>query len=233
VVRDLVGDAPTLDLHGRTLFQTSIVDEGDLRGRDVLDLGCGFGWFTLAALEAGARTALGVEITDEDLATARASIDDPRAAFRVGSALDIPAEDASADTAVAWEVIEHVPRGSEARMLQEIARVLRPGGVLYLSTPFASARGRLLDPAWLLKAHRHYDAEALGHLAAAAGLEVEWTTVRGGWWEAIAVNNLYFCKWVLRRRPLFDEPLQARLDREFAREGGFTNIFARMRRPAG
>jgi SAM-dependent methyltransferase len=51
------------------------------------------------------------------------------------------------DVATAFEVVEHVSNpGSEAQML---ARVLRPGGLLYCTTPnFDSLTRRLLGPRW-------------------------------------------------------------------------------------
>jgi len=51
----------------------------------------------------------------------------------VGSATDIPQEDASFDTLVCTEVLEHVPDPLKA--LREMSRVLKPGGHLVLSTP--------------------------------------------------------------------------------------------------
>ncbi len=46
----------------------------------------------------------------------------------------IPLEDASIDCAMATEVLEHCP--DPAMVLKEIWRVLRPGGVLFLTVPF-------------------------------------------------------------------------------------------------
>ena len=51
----------------------------------------------------------------------------------VGSATDIPLGDASFDTVVCTEVLEHVP--DPLRALREMYRVLKPGGYLILSTP--------------------------------------------------------------------------------------------------
>ena len=69
----------------------------------------------------------------------RRHFDDERVEFRVASATDLPFEDASFDTVVCWEVLEHLPKTSEQRAFDEIHRVLRPGGTLYLSTPHACA----------------------------------------------------------------------------------------------
>src|ERR1700676_2016149 len=43
----------------------------DLRGRKVLDLGCGYGWFCRWACEAGAAGGLGIDVSEKMLARAR------------------------------------------------------------------------------------------------------------------------------------------------------------------
>jgi SAM-dependent methyltransferase len=48
----------------------------DLRGRRIVDLGCGFGWFCRWAHEQGAANILGLDLSDKMLETARESTDD-------------------------------------------------------------------------------------------------------------------------------------------------------------
>src|SRR5436190_13932314 len=49
----------------------------DLRGRTVLDLGCGFGWFCRWAAEQGAARVVGVDLSERMLTRARAATRDP------------------------------------------------------------------------------------------------------------------------------------------------------------
>jgi SAM-dependent methyltransferase len=48
----------------------------DLRGRAVLDLGCGFGWFCRWARQAGAAHVLGIDVSEKMLARARTATED-------------------------------------------------------------------------------------------------------------------------------------------------------------
>lgn len=218
-------------LHGRCRACCDAATAADLRGRDVIDVGCGFGWFERYALRHSPRRILALEPRAADLATPRAAVADPRVVFAEGSALDLPSPDGSADMIVCWDVIEHLPRRSEPRFFGECRRVLRPGGVLLLSTPFRSLRATLTDPAWWLIGHRHYTAQHLAELAAPAGLRLEHATVRGAGADLLALWNLYLSKWLLRRPPLAAAWFDRHTDAEYARDGGYMTLFVRFKRP--
>jgi 2-polyprenyl-3-methyl-5-hydroxy-6-metoxy-1,4-benzoquinol methylase len=230
-VRNVLDQRPSEIVHGHALFVRSFVPSVDLRDRDVLDVGCGFGWFELVALDAGARTVIGIEPTAADLATARREIDDERVTFLEASVLELPFEDGTVDTAVMWEVLEHVPKGTEPAAFRELARVIRPGGRLFLSTPHSAAAARGLDPAWWVAGHRHYSLADVEALVRDAGFDVETLELRGGWWQQTYMLNLYVAKWIFRRRPFFEQRFLSRLDREWTRDGqGFAHVVARCRR---
>src|SRR5215471_4266648 len=53
----------------------------DLRGRNVLDLGCGFGWFCRWARQQGAARVLGIDVSERMLARARDTTVDPAIAY--------------------------------------------------------------------------------------------------------------------------------------------------------
>lgn len=94
-----------------------------------LDAGCGDGRY-LAALDAElpARRA-GTDISERILETARARVD---ADFRQGNLESLPFEDGAFDLVLCSQVIEHVLDADAAAA--ELARVLRPGGTLVIST---------------------------------------------------------------------------------------------------
>ena len=100
-------------------------------GERLLDVGCGEGRFAAAVLDVGAQV-VGIDVAEEPLRRARE--ERPELDLRVVPAEGSwPLQDASFDAVWAGETIEHV--ADTAGWLSEIRRVLRPGGLLLLSTP--------------------------------------------------------------------------------------------------
>jgi SAM-dependent methyltransferase len=101
-------------------------------GRDVLDVASGEGYGS-ALLATRARTVIGVELDPAVVAHAASSYAAPGLTFRVGDCAALPVETASVDVVVSFETLEHITE--QARFLAEIERVLRPDGLLVLSSP--------------------------------------------------------------------------------------------------
>jgi SAM-dependent methyltransferase len=163
--------------------------------------------------------------------TARRHISDGRAEFAAGSATRLPIPDKSVDTIVCWEVLEHLPQGSEPAAFAEFRRVLRPGGALYLSTPHASFRACMFDPAWWLVGHRHYRVDQLDRFVRAAGLHPELVETRGRTWQIVAILDLYVAKWLFRRPPFLGATVARRWDEEMRESRGYANCFLKARCP--
>jgi len=113
-------------------------------GLVVLDVGCGGGRHTFAALKAGAHVvALDAERAELDtvagMVAAMRAADEVTAGVRQGGvaadATRLPFADGSFDRVIASEVLEHIRDDETA--LAEFARVLRPGGLAALSVPAA------------------------------------------------------------------------------------------------
>ncbi|MGO4551469.1 glycosyltransferase [Lysobacter sp. 2RAF19] len=102
------------------------------QGREVLDIASGEGYGS-AMLAQSARSVTGVDIDPDAVRHAAARYAAANLRFIEGSAAQIPLADASIDLAVSFETIEHHDRHEE--MLRELRRVLRPDGVLVLSSP--------------------------------------------------------------------------------------------------
>jgi len=101
-----------------------------VRGRRVLDAGCGEGYGT-AMLAETARKAFGIDI-DRNV-VGRAGGLYPRAQFEPADLMDIPFPRGSFGAVVSLQVIEHLP--SPADFVAGCARVLEPDGVFVISTP--------------------------------------------------------------------------------------------------
>jgi SAM-dependent methyltransferase len=99
-------------------------------GARVLDAGCGEGYGT-DLLADGAREAVGVDL--EEPVIRRAALRYPRAHFETANLVSLPYEDSSFDAVISMQVIEHLHTPQE--FVAECARVLKPGGLLVLSTP--------------------------------------------------------------------------------------------------
>jgi len=92
----------------------------DLRGKTVVDVGCGDGAFVRALAEAGA-DAIGVEVTEAAVAHARER--DPAHRYELGGAERLPLGDKSVDVATLMRSLHHVPDPASA--FGELARVVR------------------------------------------------------------------------------------------------------------
>lgn len=120
------GDIALEHLH-RYLLGQSIC-----RGARVLDIACGEGYGS-ALLAEVAGDVIGVDVCAAAVAHARARYAGERLRFLQGDCARIPLPDGSIDVVVSFETIEHHDRHAE--MLAEIRRVLRPAGVLLISSP--------------------------------------------------------------------------------------------------
>ena len=104
-------------------------------GRTVLDIGSGEGYGT-SLLAAVAAFVYGVDISSDVIARARSKYSAPNLSFLVGEAIAIPIDDRSVDVITCFETIEHLEKHEE--MLAEFCRVLKPTGLLILSSPESS-----------------------------------------------------------------------------------------------
>jgi ubiquinone/menaquinone biosynthesis C-methylase UbiE len=107
-------------------------------GDVVIDLGCGRGELLVAAVEAGASRAIGVEYADAAIALARATLArfdvTGRAELHHGDARAIPLGDGEADLVTLLDVVEHLAPKELHQALVEARRVLRPGGAVFIHT---------------------------------------------------------------------------------------------------
>jgi SAM-dependent methyltransferase len=111
-------------------------------GDRLLDLGCGFGRHAFEALRRGA-TVVACDMAYPELTQVVATADAMREAGEIapglsctsvnGDGTQLPFADGSFDRIIASEVMEHVP--DDAAALDELTRVLRPGGTIAITIP--------------------------------------------------------------------------------------------------
>jgi ubiquinone/menaquinone biosynthesis C-methylase UbiE len=113
----------------RYRFATQLVE-----GKQVADIACGTGYGTQMLALSGARSVHGMDIAEEAVAFCLEHNNAPNAIYSVANAQKLAAiQDNAFDIVVSFETIEHLP-GVEA-YLDEMKRILRPGGTFLVSTP--------------------------------------------------------------------------------------------------
>jgi SAM-dependent methyltransferase/uncharacterized small protein (DUF1192 family) len=108
-------------------------------GRRVLDAACGEG-YGAAILAGTARAVVGMDLSAAAVRHAQTTYADAasaagRVSFVTGTIAELPFPDASFDAVVSFETIEHVDAEAQHRFVREIVRVLKPDGLLIISTP--------------------------------------------------------------------------------------------------
>jgi SAM-dependent methyltransferase len=160
-------------------------------GRRVLEVGPGEGWLTRALTLRGHRV-IAVDLSRPWLA---AIPDDAAAGKAAAEMTRLPFPDASFDTVVAAEVIEHIP--DMAGALSEAARVLTSGGRLVVTVPYRETLKFAVRPdsgiRYEVNGHvRSFDEAVLEDALRAAGLLP----------ERRFIGPTRFSREILRRAPI-------------------------------
>ncbi|MDQ3339916.1 MAG: class I SAM-dependent methyltransferase [Myxococcota bacterium] len=129
MVRNLAAQADAIWPQEQAVFRAHRLPEAPR----ILDVGCGTGEIVmrLAALFPRA-TIVGVDIIEAhlDLARSRCAQLADRVQFQVADAFELPFDEASFDLVVCRHVLQAIP--TPERVLAQLVRVTRPGGVLHL-----------------------------------------------------------------------------------------------------
>ena len=137
-------------------------------GRDVLEAGCGEGYGADLIADV-ARQVIGLDYDEATVTHVRARY--PRVDMRHGNLAELPLPDGSVDVVVNFQVIEHL--WDQPQFVAECARVLRPAGVLLMSTPnrvtFSPGRDTPINPFHT----RELNAGELTELLGGAGFTLE------------------------------------------------------------
>lgn len=105
-----------------------------LQGAAVIELGCGKAEKTRFVAQHAA-SVLALEVDEIQLAKNQAIVDLQNVRFERGGAEKIPAADASCDVVLMFKSLHHVPLSLMDDAFSEICRILKPGGLAYISEP--------------------------------------------------------------------------------------------------
>jgi ubiquinone/menaquinone biosynthesis C-methylase UbiE/uncharacterized protein YbaR (Trm112 family) len=110
-----------------------------LNGKFLVDLGCGWGRWCLAADDAGFST-LGVDVHLDALqAAGRVFKQLKRSSHFLCSDIEwLPIASAIVDVVFSYSVLQHLERDKVVRTLQEASRILKPGGQIFIQLPNAA-----------------------------------------------------------------------------------------------
>ncbi len=156
------------------------------KGLRVLDAACGEGYGT-ALLARHAAHVTGVDLSPDAIAHARRTYANlANAEFIEASIAKLPLPGASFDVVVSFETVEHIPVQQE--FIAEVARVLKPGGVLVMSCPNKleySDKRHFDNPFHVKELYR----EELAALVAQRFPEVRWYGQRPSFFSVIAPES--------------------------------------------
>lgn len=155
-----------------------MVELGDLRGRRVLDVGCGTGRLAIVLSERFGARVWGIDPSAEMLEVARSK--EPAIGWKLARAEALPFRDGWFERAVTSLVVHHLDRPAAFR---EIRRVLADGGRFVLSTPNPDG----LEAHWLARWFPSFVATERARFPASHTLETE---LRAGGFDDVVVERL-------------------------------------------
>lgn len=121
-------------LDHETWIRPAFEQLGNVRGKDVLDYGCGHGMASIVLARHGARVT-GFDLSPGYIAEAkrRAQANDVPVTFLRADAEDLPFADRTFDAVWGCAILHHLDLGRAGR---ELKRVLRPGGIAVFCEPW-------------------------------------------------------------------------------------------------
>ena len=145
-----------------------------LDSKVVVDAACGAGEGSFLFAKSNAKMVEAFDIEESSIAEAKSKFNLPNLSFNIGNCLKLPLGDGFADLYISLETIEHI--NEDKLFLDEVKRVLKPGGIFICSTPNRT----ITNPGTSMKDNprnpfhiREYSKEDLNELLEAKFADVE------------------------------------------------------------
>lgn len=104
---------------------------GDVTHADILDIGCGYGWFCRWASAAGAKSIRGIDVSQKMLEQAQTYPHDTKITYELGDLEIISLQSAAYDVVYSSLALHYLPRLEE--VFGQVSKCLRKGGVFVFS----------------------------------------------------------------------------------------------------
>lgn len=199
-----------------------------IKGKKILDVGSWTGAFEVLIYDL-AKEITAVDIEEKALKVLKRNL--PKVATVRALSHKLPFSNGTFDTVCFFDVIEHIPIGYELATLLEINRVLKKRGYLFIATVNKNFWADLLDPAYWMAGHRHYNKEQLSLMLRDCGFKVESVKKTGSFFTSLYAISFYFFKHILRMKMPTIEFIERKMEKDM-NSPGFTQIAIRSKKIA-
>ena len=213
-----------IEAHFTARHKRSIQFTRDVYGKNLLNVGCWIGWYEKVVAEHGCKLAVGIDIDLKALKSAKRETNPRICQFVRATATHLPFRENCFDIVSLFEVLEHVPCGSESLVISQAREVLVSNGRLLISVPTTNPVAIIFDPAFFVGGHRHYSPRVVQALLAENGFLIRVIFCTGGLVELISTIALYFFKHLLNREIPYKDAIERLKDIEYSRKGFVTTF---------
>jgi SAM-dependent methyltransferase len=160
------------------LLYWRVATPGNIAGKDVLEVGCGRGGgTTFLRTNLGARSVVGIDLTESSVKWCQQRWHEPNVTFKVGDAENIPLGNESFDAVVNLESAHNYP--NIGKFFGEAFRVLRPGGNFLMADMFLAnivdnVRTQIEATGFIIDEEEDISANVLKALHADAAARSRW-----------------------------------------------------------
>lgn len=197
-----------------------------IKNKKVLNIGSWTGPYELL-INNYASSITSTDIEDKALKVLKKNL--PKVNIVNAPSHNLPFDVNTFDIVTFFDVIEHIPIGYELATLQEINRVLKKNGYLFLATVNKNFWSNLLDPAYWLAGHRHYTKSQLTTMLSDSGFKTEEVQLVGSFFSSFYAISFYIFKHIFRSKMPKVDWVEERMEKDIS-SPGFIQIAIRAKK---